>query len=582
MFLFFGVVAVVGSYYVQTEELTALAFELSVPIGLLAAAILMVNNIRDLDTDRRAGKRTLAVRLGRERARRAVRGDDRRWPTRSWRWSRYRRAEPWILLSLAVAAAACPRCCARSRTRTDGPSLNGALAGTGRLLAVYSLLLSAGSAAGRVKIERLEIVPYALRFREPYVTARGRLERRELLLVRLHSDGGRSGSARRRRCCCAAGSRRRRSSRSSSAAGRCSREPSVGRRATLLSRLRAAAASRRSRWPRSSSRCSTCAGSSDGRPLWRAARRRALRARCPATRPWWRASPQAVAGERAALGRARLSHLQAQGGRGRRRRAGAGGARGARRPGRASGVDANGAWTEAQAVEAPATSSSHFERGARRAAGGDTRADGERAAATGVRVAADESVADRARTRAQRSHGGRLRLRDGQDREGRRPHAPRWRSPRSCRSTSRARSTGRSGSRPRRTLAQVLPRRRRLVRTASRPRSCSTDGVASRECELSARELTAERRARASASRSTRRAGARASLDDPREPNCAILIVRLARAVLPRRSVAVTVTLALTAPALRESALHRRPPCAGSGAARASCACRRAARGPLP
>ena len=69
VFLFFGVVAVVGSYYVQVEELRWEAFALSVPVGLLAAAILVVNNVRDIDTDRRAGKRTLAVKLGRRRAR---------------------------------------------------------------------------------------------------------------------------------------------------------------------------------------------------------------------------------------------------------------------------------------------------------------------------------------------------------------------------------------------------------------------------------------------------------------------------------------------------------------------------------
>src|SRR5204863_8243914 len=69
VFLCFGVVAVVGSYFVQTEHLIWEAFALSVPVGLLAAAILLVNNIRDADTDRRAGKRTLAVRLGRGGAR---------------------------------------------------------------------------------------------------------------------------------------------------------------------------------------------------------------------------------------------------------------------------------------------------------------------------------------------------------------------------------------------------------------------------------------------------------------------------------------------------------------------------------
>ena len=54
---------------VQLEDLRALPVLLSIPIGLLSAAILVVNNVRDIDTDRRAGKRTLAVRIGRERSR---------------------------------------------------------------------------------------------------------------------------------------------------------------------------------------------------------------------------------------------------------------------------------------------------------------------------------------------------------------------------------------------------------------------------------------------------------------------------------------------------------------------------------
>src|SRR5690349_23417880 len=58
VFLFFGLVAVAGSYYVQTEKVEWEAFVLAVPVGLLAAGILVVNNVRDLETDRRAGKRT--------------------------------------------------------------------------------------------------------------------------------------------------------------------------------------------------------------------------------------------------------------------------------------------------------------------------------------------------------------------------------------------------------------------------------------------------------------------------------------------------------------------------------------------
>src|SRR5204862_2994133 len=69
VFLFFGIVAVVGSYFVQVQELPWEAFVCAVPVGLLASAILLVNNVRDLETDRRAGKRTLAVRIERARAR---------------------------------------------------------------------------------------------------------------------------------------------------------------------------------------------------------------------------------------------------------------------------------------------------------------------------------------------------------------------------------------------------------------------------------------------------------------------------------------------------------------------------------
>jgi 1,4-dihydroxy-2-naphthoate octaprenyltransferase len=143
VFLFFGLVAVVGSYFVQTEELVWEAFALSLPVGLLAAAILVVNNVRDIDTDARAGKRTLAVKLGRAHAQRlwlamvvvalvaplvvAATG------TLSW----------WIALP-ALSSGLVPTLWRKIHERTDGPSLNAALAETGRLLAVFSILLSAG------------------------------------------------------------------------------------------------------------------------------------------------------------------------------------------------------------------------------------------------------------------------------------------------------------------------------------------------------------------------------------------------------------------------------------------------------
>ena len=68
-FVFFGLVAVAGTYYVQAEELTAGVLAAAVPVGLTVTAILMVNNIRDIETDAAAGKRTLAVMIGRSRAR---------------------------------------------------------------------------------------------------------------------------------------------------------------------------------------------------------------------------------------------------------------------------------------------------------------------------------------------------------------------------------------------------------------------------------------------------------------------------------------------------------------------------------
>ena len=64
VFVFFGVVATAGSAFVQTGTLDLLALAVSVPVGMLAVGLLMINNVRDVDTDAATGKRTLAVRLG--------------------------------------------------------------------------------------------------------------------------------------------------------------------------------------------------------------------------------------------------------------------------------------------------------------------------------------------------------------------------------------------------------------------------------------------------------------------------------------------------------------------------------------
>lgn len=70
VFVFFGLVATMGTYYVQTNEITVLSFIVAVPMGALSCAILAVNNIRDRGQDALVGKKTVAVRLGETNARR--------------------------------------------------------------------------------------------------------------------------------------------------------------------------------------------------------------------------------------------------------------------------------------------------------------------------------------------------------------------------------------------------------------------------------------------------------------------------------------------------------------------------------
>jgi 1,4-dihydroxy-2-naphthoate octaprenyltransferase len=143
VFLFFGIVAVAGSYFVQVQELPWEAFACAVPVGLLASAILVVNNIRDIDTDRRAGKRTLAVRLGRARTRvlyAAMLAVAFLLAPLPWLLGSM---TAWLLLPWACAPLAL-RLVAVVRTRTDGPALNAALARTGALQLVFCLLYSAG------------------------------------------------------------------------------------------------------------------------------------------------------------------------------------------------------------------------------------------------------------------------------------------------------------------------------------------------------------------------------------------------------------------------------------------------------
>ena len=144
VFVFFGFGAVAGTYYVQAHSVSTLAWLAAIPIGALATAILVVNNLRDIETDARAGKHTLAVRLG-----------DR--PTRGyyllllavaylmpaflwWRgladaWVML----PWLSLPLAIRLA-------RRMLHERGLALNGCLVRTASLEVVFGLLFAVGLA----------------------------------------------------------------------------------------------------------------------------------------------------------------------------------------------------------------------------------------------------------------------------------------------------------------------------------------------------------------------------------------------------------------------------------------------------
>jgi len=143
VFLFFGIVAVTGSYFVQRRALPWQAFVLAVPVGLLIAGILVVNNVRDIDTDRRAGKRTLAVRLGRERTRVLFAAIVATAFLASWVPWFAGALSPWLFVTAAAAPLAIG-VVQTVRTHADGPSLNAALARTAKLALLFCLLLCGG------------------------------------------------------------------------------------------------------------------------------------------------------------------------------------------------------------------------------------------------------------------------------------------------------------------------------------------------------------------------------------------------------------------------------------------------------
>ena len=144
VFVFFGLVATAGSTYVQLERLTAWSVVVAVPVGLLAVALLVVNNLRDIPSDDIAGKRTLAVRLGDGRTRRlyvalVAAAFVMVLVVASWRW-------PALLALGALPLAAGP--VNRVHSGARGRDLIAVLGATGRLHLVFGALLTVGLALG--------------------------------------------------------------------------------------------------------------------------------------------------------------------------------------------------------------------------------------------------------------------------------------------------------------------------------------------------------------------------------------------------------------------------------------------------
>lgn len=136
VFLFFGVIATIGSFYVQTEEVTLQSLTASIPVGALACALLAVNNLRDRAKDEVVGKRTLAVRLGDKRA---------RFFFISLLFSAHLFAlatlRPWSLLTL-LALPITINLAKLIRSGVQGTALIPVLATTGKLQLIFAALFS--------------------------------------------------------------------------------------------------------------------------------------------------------------------------------------------------------------------------------------------------------------------------------------------------------------------------------------------------------------------------------------------------------------------------------------------------------
>ncbi len=142
VFIFFGLVAVGGTYFIQAGRLSLLAMLAAVPPGMLITAIMVINNLRDIDTDRKAGKNTLAVILGRSRTITEF---------KLLLLLSYLVPPVMVLTGVAGALILLPLVTgpqawqlAKRIGEEQGVELNALLAGTARLSLIYSLLFAAG------------------------------------------------------------------------------------------------------------------------------------------------------------------------------------------------------------------------------------------------------------------------------------------------------------------------------------------------------------------------------------------------------------------------------------------------------
>lgn len=145
-FVFFGIVPVIGTYFAQAHQFSWIALGYSLVAGLWAANILLVNNIRDISTDERVGKNTLAVRIGSRNARVLyciltvvafiipLQLAFVLFPETS--------SPAWLFLPLLAAPLGFIRC--RSVFTLEGAALNSLLAGTVQVLIIHGILISAG------------------------------------------------------------------------------------------------------------------------------------------------------------------------------------------------------------------------------------------------------------------------------------------------------------------------------------------------------------------------------------------------------------------------------------------------------